>query len=171
MISSDVNQLQVKAAPTRRTVSPGKSAKKSDPGIPVFAKRYTSIHDACRIMGVPAASIRYWERCYPRLRPSQFGLMKQRRYTSEQFLLLVAFMELVTEVGMTAPGAGPIMDRLDWRPLLANKAKSRELVVTRTEIRALLLEGFIATLRASPRAAEKPADLARGFTDPSVSAA
>jgi hypothetical protein len=60
------------------------------------------------------------------------------------------------------------MDRLDWRPLLANKAKSGELVVTRAEIRALLLEGFIATLRASPRATEKPVILVPQFTDASV---
>ena len=168
MNPSGLNQLQDKPATSRRLVPSGGAGKRRDSGIPVFAKRYTSIHDVCRLIGVPAASIRYWERCYPRLRPSQFGLMKQRRYTSEQFLLLIAFMELVTEVGMTAPGAGPIMDRLDWRPLLGNKAKSGELVVTRTEIRALLLEGFVATLRPSPITKVKPAGPAPQFTDASM---
>lgn len=84
--------------------------------------------------------------------------MKQRRYTSEQFLLLIAFRELVTEVGMTAPGAGPIMDRLNWRPFLDNKAKSGELMVTRREIRTLLLEGFVATLGSSTSIPRKPTE-------------
>ena len=99
----------------------------SDISIP--DRRYTSIGEVSKILGVTAATLRYWERCYPRMRPLHFDVVKRRRYNGEELLRVVIVHRLITGVGMKVQSAADLAEKLD--------VKQFWLQIERAEMRSL----------------------------------
>ncbi len=67
------------------------------------------------MLGVTAATLRYWERCYPRMRPFNFDVLKRRRYSGEELLRIVIVHRLINGVGMKVHSAADLTEKLDVR--------------------------------------------------------
>lgn len=76
-------------------------------------KRYTSINEVSKLLGVSAAALRYWERRCPSMRPLNFDMLKRRRYSGEELLRIVIIHRLIVAVGMKVQSAADLAEKLD----------------------------------------------------------
>lgn len=114
--------------------------------IPIPVKLYISISEVSELLGVSAATLRYWERCYPRMRPTNFGLVKRRRYSIGELLRIVIVHRLITDVGMTVHSAIDLAERLDLKRLGSEIKRDRLQVLTRARVCRWILDGLSARL-------------------------
>ena len=121
--------------------------------IAVLAQRYTSIGIISKLLQVTPATLRYWERRYPRLRLHLVGQRARRRYRPEEFLLIIAIHELITHIGMTLEGAIPIANAMDPGRIIDGKIQAGEDWITRGELRKEIIHALSRAL-AVPENAE-----------------
>lgn len=124
--------------------------------IAVLAQRYTSIDVIARLLQVTPATLRYWERRYPRLRLHLVGQRARRRYRPEEFLLIIAIHELITHIGMTLEGAIPIANAMDPGRIIDEKIRTGEDWITRGELRKEIVHALSLAL-AVPESTEREA--------------
>lgn len=86
---------------------PEEHGSKEQPPLP--EQLYFRIGEAARLVGVEPHVLRYWEKEFPKLRPSKSS-GKQRRYRKTDIFLLRRIRALLHEQGFTIAGARKALD-------------------------------------------------------------
>jgi DNA-binding transcriptional MerR regulator len=116
-------------------------------------KLYYRIGEACKILGVEAHVLRYWESEFPKLAPPK-NKAGQRTYRPKDIELLLRIRKLLYEEGYTIAGARrqlsmkggsdslspsePVAKRKRQRPKAEKKAPPRRLDDVRKELENIL---------------------------------
>lgn len=101
------------------------------------AKSYYKIGEVAEMLGVPATTLRYWEREFDALSPARVG--NQRRYTKQDIDIVKRISELLYDRRLTTEAAKTAMSGY-------RKCRPRRALKCRDAKTALVLLGEIKTM-------------------------
>ncbi|MCX5789380.1 MAG: MerR family transcriptional regulator [Elusimicrobia bacterium] len=100
------------------------------------------MEEACRILQLPAHTLRYWEDQIPSLKPARLP-GGHRRYTRRHLESLLQVRDLMRDKRMTLAGARRTLlgERAEAKPTAANAGAAAKLLAdVRTELQSILSE-------------------------------